>query len=222
MLGKRGWGNSVFWCLGARQTVPGDLSLPFGPPCGSEFGIPFPLSPSCGLVSPKPTRMKYSFNTGSQTHHDKVGTPRNKMTWLFLLSGCSVNWAIWCPYRWVEFFFFFFFSPVRISGTGRSIERCVPFPWGFTLHIASLFQIPQYIASFLSRRHTSCRSVPWRLKRGEIKPVVDDSDILHCMSSAFIETYVCRVCVCVCVCLHVTASCGVCAHMCMALLSVCL
>ena len=95
---------------------------------------------------------------------------------------------------------FFFFSPVRISGTGRSTERCVPFHWGFTLHIASLFQIPQYIASFLSRRHTSCRSVPWGLKGGEIKPVVDDSDILHCMSSAFIETYVCRVCVCVCVC----------------------
>ena len=81
-------------------------------------------------------------------------------------------------------------------------RRCVPFHWGFTLHIASLFQIPQYIASFLSRRHTSCRSVPWRLRGGEIKPVVDDSDILHCMSSAFIETYVCRVCVCVCVCVR--------------------
>ena len=136
------------------------------------------------------------------------------MSWIFLLSGCSVNWAILFPYRWVELGFFCLFV-FRISKTGRSIERRAPSHRGFTLHVASLFQTPQYIASFLSTRNLSCRSVPWRLKGGGIKPVVDGSGILHCISSAFIETCVYRVCVCVCVCVCVRAR--VFACVCMAL-----
>lgn len=46
------------------------------------------LSPSCGLVSPKPT--VNSFYTLFQTHMDKVGTPRNKNSWIFFFLGIQL------------------------------------------------------------------------------------------------------------------------------------
>lgn len=51
------------------------------------LGIPL-LSPSCGLVSPKPTMN--AFYTVFQTHMDRVGTPRNKNSCIFFSLGVQL------------------------------------------------------------------------------------------------------------------------------------
>lgn len=73
MLAKGSWGNSVFCWWGFFAKCARWLSLP--------FGILLLLSPSCGLVSPKPTMSKTLLRQGPNTY-DKLGTPRNKLSCL--------------------------------------------------------------------------------------------------------------------------------------------
>lgn len=194
MLGKGGWGNSVFPWPGFWQNMPGDCLCHPDHHVGASLGFVFCCHPAVTWWVQSQPRWIKTLNTGFQTHTTKWGPQRIKWAGSSFFLGVQLTELSCSPtdeWSWVFLVFF------RISRTGRSIERHAPPHRGFTLHVASLFQTPQYTASFLSRRNISCRNVPWRLKGGGIKPVVDGSGILNCISSAFIETCVYRVCVCV-------------------------
>lgn len=85
--GKRSLGRFSFPLAGLSANVPGDRLCHLDRHMAAGLGSLL-LSPSCGLVSPKPTAN--SFYTVFKTHMDRVGTSRNKNSWIFFSLGVQL------------------------------------------------------------------------------------------------------------------------------------